>query len=321
MTSYDVFNGDADGICSLIQLRHVHPIESTLVTGIKRNINLLEDLLVENEDEVTVLDVSLDKNRVGLERILDKGANVLYLDHHYAGEIPTHPKLTTRIDTSADICTGLLMDDYLNGACRGWAVVAAFGDNLSNSAQARAAQLSLTDDQLQRLNKLGIYINYNGYGVTLDDLHFHPAALYKALSPYQSPLDFMADAPQTFEQLEVAYEEDMAKATMIQSEYEDDACAVFIFPDEVWARRVNGVYSNQLANDNPDRAHGVVTLLASGEYRISVRAPLNNKTGADEICRDFPTGGGRKAAAGINELPVDRLTDFIERLSKQYTRA
>jgi hypothetical protein len=44
---------------------------------------------------------------------------------------------------------------------------------------------------------------------------------------------------------------------------------------------------------------------------VSVRAPLINRTGADELCRQFPTGGGRKAAAGINVLPADRLPDFI----------
>ena len=41
MADYDVFNGDADGICSLVQLRLAEPRESTLVTGVKRDINLL----------------------------------------------------------------------------------------------------------------------------------------------------------------------------------------------------------------------------------------------------------------------------------------
>ena len=38
---YDVFNGDADGICALIQLRLVEPRpDATLVTGVKRDIQL-----------------------------------------------------------------------------------------------------------------------------------------------------------------------------------------------------------------------------------------------------------------------------------------
>ncbi|PUE05199.1 MAG: acetyltransferase, partial [Candidatus Sedimenticola endophacoides] len=39
---YDVFNGDADGICALLQLRREEPREAVLVTGVKRDIALLE---------------------------------------------------------------------------------------------------------------------------------------------------------------------------------------------------------------------------------------------------------------------------------------
>ena len=39
--NYDVFNGDADGICALLQLRLAEPREAQLVTGVKRDINLL----------------------------------------------------------------------------------------------------------------------------------------------------------------------------------------------------------------------------------------------------------------------------------------
>ena len=53
-------------------------------------------------------------------------------------------------------------------------------------------------------------------------------------------------------------------------------------------------------------------------YLVSVRAPLENKTGADELCMEFPTGGGRKAAAGINALPGDSLERFIQRFSEFY---
>ena len=38
MADYDVFNGDADGICALVQLRQAEPRDTTLVTGVKRNI-------------------------------------------------------------------------------------------------------------------------------------------------------------------------------------------------------------------------------------------------------------------------------------------
>jgi hypothetical protein len=50
-----------------------------------------------------------------------------------------------------------------------------------------------------------------------------------------------------------------------------------------------------------------------------VRAPLNNKTGADELCRGFDTGGGRAAAAGVNDLPAAQLGEFIDRFSQFFT--
>ena len=41
MTDIDIFNGDADGICALTQLRLAEPRDARLVTGVKRDINLM----------------------------------------------------------------------------------------------------------------------------------------------------------------------------------------------------------------------------------------------------------------------------------------
>lgn len=41
MKIYDVFNGDADGICALVQLRLASPADSVLITGVKRDIELM----------------------------------------------------------------------------------------------------------------------------------------------------------------------------------------------------------------------------------------------------------------------------------------
>jgi hypothetical protein len=42
-------------------------------------------------------------------------------------------------------------------------------------------------------------------------------------------------------------------------------------------------------------------------------------TGADALCREFPTGGGRAAAAGINHLPQERLADFARHMAKAFS--
>lgn len=66
-------------------------------------------------------------------------------------------------------------------------------------------------------------------------------------------------------------------------------------PCEAWARRISGVFGNQLANRSPSKAHAVLALNTNGDdYTVSVRAPLENRIGADEVCSQFITGGGRK---------------------------
>lgn len=319
MAYIDVFNGDADGICALVQLRNAEPVESTLITGVKRDIELVDKVSAGAGDKITVLDISMDKNRKGVERVLAAGAEVFYVDHHFAGDIPTSPKMQAIINEAPDVCTSLLINGHLKGQFCAWAVVGAFGDNLKNSALAAAKSLSVNDAELKSMENLGTYINYNGYGENISDLHFSPENLFKLLSPYSNPLDFIRDSREQFEKLENGYNDDMRSAASLQPERATASTAVFILPNQAWARRVSGVYSNDLTNQYPERAHAVLTEKSNGNYLVSVRAPLRRKTGADELCRRFPTGGGRAAAAGINDLPQAMLGDFIEQFSAFYT--
>ena len=57
-----VFNGDADGIFALVQLRLAKPDQAKLVTGVKRDIQLLKQVAAQVNDTVTVLDISLQKS-------------------------------------------------------------------------------------------------------------------------------------------------------------------------------------------------------------------------------------------------------------------
>jgi len=317
MACFDVFNGDADGICALHQLRLAEPREAALVTGVKRDISLLKRIKAKAGDHVTVLDISLDTNRDALIRLLDAGADVQYFDHHFAGDIPVSGHLETHIDSSADICTSLLVNDDLGGAFLPWAVAAAFGDNLFDAACVAAAPLNLSDKKIQQLEQLGTLINYNGYGVTLKDLLIAPDDLYREISTYENPFEFI-ESSQTFRQLVEGFSSDIAQARLMQADIKDEAVQVLMLPDAPWARRVSGVFGNELARAAPNRAHALMTMLPNGHYRISVRAPLNRKTGADMLCMQFPTGGGRKAAAGINALPADMFDAFVDAFKAQY---
>jgi len=323
---YDVFNGDADGIIALLQLRLAEPKESILITGVKRDISLLKQVEVINASSVTVLDISLEKNVQPLQTLLDEQIDVFYVDHHRAGDIPKSSKLTTLINTDANTCTSLLVNDFLKGQYTHWAIAAAFGDNMLASAKKLAEQVGLTEQQQAQLNELGIYINYNGYGASVDDLHFHPADLYQALLKYPDPFTLINEQGSLFWQLKAAYVADMAKA--LESDVLSDNAVVktIMLEDAAWSRRVSGVFGNDLANQSPDKAHIVVTLNKQQDdtnesedtYTLSLRAPLNNKQGAGDICASFPSGGGRAAAAGVNVLPKSNLNKFIETVEDYY---
>lgn len=320
MADYDLFNGDADGICALLQLRFAEPRpDASLVTGVKRDIKLLQRVDAEVGDRITVLDISMDKNHHDLVRVLDAGAEVFYVDHHFPGKVPESSSLKSMINEAPNVCTSLLINHYLRGAYREWAVVGTFGDNLKDSAAGLAKNLKLSEQQLTLLENLGIYINYNGYGSDLDELHFKPDELYRLLSHYQSPFDFVSDNAEQFDRLESGYHQDLEAAQATEPLKVTDAIAVFVLPDASWARRVSGVYSNDLTNQNPDRAHAVLTEKANGNYLVSVRAPLSNKKGAAALCMQFPTGGGREAAAGINDLPMEMLGEFIDKFEQAFS--
>ncbi len=315
--NYDVFNGDADGLCALHQMRLAQSEAATLVTGVKRDIGLLARVDARAGDEILVLDIAVEKNAAALAAALEKGARVRWFDHHESGELPVHANFQASIDTSAEICTSLLVDRHLGGAHRPWAVVAAFGDNLHGAARRAAEPLDLPRAQLESLRELGECLNYNGYGDSLEDLHFHPADLYRALHAYADPFAFMHEAAE-FHTLSTGYLLDMAQARAVQAMEARPSGAVYLLPDAAWARRVSGVYANDLATAHPQRAHALLTRSPRGHYVVSVRAPLVNKTGADALCRRFETGGGRKAAAGINVLPEARIGEFVRAFFEAY---
>jgi hypothetical protein len=316
--NYDIFNGDADGIIALLQLRLSQPIESELVTGVKRDIELLSKINPVEGDSLTVLDISMEKNIHSLKKALDIGAHVAYFDHHRCGEIPGHENLQAQVDLDPNTCTALLVDKELNGQFHLWAITAAYGDNLIKPADELANKAGLSKEQSEQLKEFGTLINYNGYGSEVSDLHYHPAKLYQALLIYSSPFEAIDDLNSPFYQLRDAYNHDMQKALSIEPRHSDSLFALFELPDELWSKRISGVFGNLLANKNPDSAHGVLTLNNDKTYTVSLRAPLNNKQGAGDICSQFTTGGGRAAAAGINALPASKVNDFIEAVENYY---
>ncbi|GAB4480951.1 MAG: hypothetical protein OHK0044_29230 [Burkholderiaceae bacterium] len=315
MRHIDVFNGDADGLCALHQLRLAEPADAELVTGLKRDIELLARVRAGADCAVTVLDIALDRNRAALERLLAEGARVRWFDHHYAGAAPTHARLELHIDCAPSVCTSILVDRHLGGRFRRWAVVAAFGDNLRAPARELAAALGLDAARTETLRALGEALNYNAYGETEADVLIHPRELYRVLHAYVDPFEFAAREAIAAALIDRC-RADLAAACAVAPEYADDRCTLYRLPDAPWARRVLGTFAHRLAADDPQRAHAVARANADGSFTISVRAPR----GADALCRQFPRGGGRSTAAGIDRLPAERLDEFIRRFRARHWR-
>lgn len=310
MTRYFAFNGDADGLCALQQLRLAQPGDATLVTGVKRDIRLLERIDAGPGDTLTALDISLEQNRDGLMRLLGAGARVDYFDHHHAGELPGHAGLRAHIDEGPEVCTSLLVDRHLDGCHRRWAITAAFGDNLGSVARALAAQAGLGERETAVLEQLGTCLNYNAYGECVADLHFDPAELARHMLPFADPLAFAAQCG-AYAVLCDGYADDMARARRLAPAHEVPGAALLVLPDAPWARRAIGVLANELVRGRPGDAIGLLSPKSGGGFAVSVRVPAHSATGAADFCRGFETGGGRRLAGGINHLPdaeVERFT-------------
>jgi len=318
MRYFDVFNGDADGICALQQLRLEQPAGSTLVTGLKRDLALLDRVDAQAGDVVTVVDLSVERNRTALERLLARGAHVRYFDHHDPGQIPVHPGLVSVIDTAPDTCTSTIVDRLLHGRFRPWAIVGAFGDNEPGTATGLAHALGLDAKQVATLRELGEDLNYNAYGLSLSDVMIAPEELFRVVHRYADPFELMKREP-VMQRLKEERESDLRRALETMPLRSAGGADAWLLPDAAWSRRVSGTFANHLALDDPGRAHAVLTPARQGTYVVSVRSPAAGAARACDFCRRFPGGGGRALAAGIDALPEGGLAPFLDALCETWT--
>ena len=311
VTRFYAFNGDADGLCALRQLALAEglPRDGRMISGPKRRTALLRDVEVAPGDAVTVLDVSLAVNRKDVQRLLEAGAVVRYFDHHHPGEPIEHPHLELHVDTDPRTCTSLIVDHYLDGGHRRWAVAGAFGDNLADAAlrSARDSRASAVD--IEALRRLGLALNYNSYGDHECELLIGPCELYERLRVHEDPLGFVREDA-LFERLWSRLQDDLALAKAVGAQAESEHASLYVMPDTPWTRRVSGIWANFLAEVAPAKAHAILVPNASQGYIVSVRAPLARCFGAAELCLRFPSGGGREGAAGINHLPRHEVERF-----------
>jgi hypothetical protein len=311
---FSVCNGDADGLCAAVQWLIHEPGPVHLVTGLKHERALLDSVDAHAGDEVNIFDLALQPNRSALLRLLDSGARVRYFDHHaLVGELPHGALFEPHVDTASETCTSLLVDQRIGGACHGWALVGAYGDNLCAKADRLAADWGFGAADRDRLRRLGDVINYNAYGDDETDVRIPPAALYEILARYRDPLDMM-HREAIVDDIDAVRRDDLRQGLAAVRQWKGSHGAVHVLPDAPWSRRVSGVLANELANLEPSRAHAVLRARRGGGYMISVRAPLQAPHGADVLCSRFG-GGGRAAAAGVDHLPADEFERFVAAFS------
>ena len=113
MPHFDIFNGDADGICAIQQIRLNNPQESTLLIGVKLDTLLLKNVISVKNSVLTVLDISSHANRGPLLKLLKQGNTIHYFDHHFSGGIPEPQLFHPHIDTSSEVCISIIVDSFL----------------------------------------------------------------------------------------------------------------------------------------------------------------------------------------------------------------
>ncbi|RJU87025.1 MAG: hypothetical protein DWC02_03600 [Candidatus Poseidoniales archaeon] len=282
------YNGDADGICSMVQWGLVHGIDGNTVTGVKRDIELLKKINPENGDEIIVMDISLARNHSKASELIQSDIKMTWFDHHLAGEPIVG--LEAHIDTSSDVCTARIVESYL-GVKSDWAQVALHGDGLSEHSSK------------PEFKELGELLNYNGYGADLEDLHFHPDELMRICLESQTPASFLQTP--TFEALRNGFNTDMEN---VDSVVEIDG--VYMLPNEAWARRVVGVMAHRINSTGP--GPHVIAIDKGDVLQISLRG----RNGIGEICAMFG-GGGRETAGGIDALPKDEITALMNEVNSR----
>ena len=323
MADFDLFNGDADGIFSLLQLRQVEPRpDAERITGVKRDISLFPRIAgrAGKGDRVVALDISMAKNTTGLTQVLNDGAEILYIDHHATGVVPRSERLTVITHNAKETCTAYLMDHHLNGAKAAWAVCGAYGDNFQTLADRIASSRNL-NVPMDRLRELGELANYNAYGLSLDDLHIHPASLFEILLAYPGPVEFLEDAHPIFETLKAGFHDDWDVAQSAREIDISEAGDILCLPARPASNRISGLFGNALVHEEPHKAFAVLTELVGGDsstYRVSIRAPRGRESGsAAKLAIEFG-GGGRAAASGIDGLSEAELPHFVDAFRKTF---
>jgi hypothetical protein len=308
---YGFFNGDADGICSILQFIQSGFTIEHFFTGHKRDQALLRHGEALHNANILAFDVELAKNMDSVKKILNNGCAVTWFDHHGSGEesiFSEYINFFPNIDHSPDINTSLIVYNFLNNQnLLRWAIVGLFGDNIDNTALFYCKSLNLSTEETSSLSEIGKLINYNSYGESLSDLIMNPMDILHQAKQFIDPVSFYKETD-IGRHLKKSSTEDLELALSYCEK--DDKDHIVFLPDIPWARRVYGTLGNHLIKKDRTKPLAILVDIGEDNYLISVRAPLNQPTKAGDLCRLFDSGGGRASAGGINCLHKRELEKF-----------
>jgi hypothetical protein len=134
---------------------------------------------------------------------------------------------------------------------------------------------------------------------------------------FDDPLRFAAES-EIVPRLHASRMDDLGAACRIEVYRRAGGAEVFLLPDASWSRRVNGVFANHRAGLHERRAVAIVVPRGGGDLMVSVRVPERASLGADEFCRGFAGGGGRRGSAGIDRLAPAGLDAFVQKFVATY---
>lgn len=314
----DVFNGDADGLCALQQYRLNFPMLAHRVTGVKRDIQLLEKISDYENSQLNVFDISFDSNFEGVRQLLARNNRIIFFDHHSASMRFDHPDLELHCNSDSQTCTSLIVCDYTEARYTDWALVGCYGDGLDQKADQLAKQWGYSQLQCAQFRELGRLLNYNAYGDTLSDLYFSPYALAQQMQHYQSAQDFI-NSSDVFRVLQQGFASDMQVLADIHPTLQTEKLCLYILPDTASARRLSGTLATKIQQEQAARSVAMLSHIPGG-YRISIRSAAPEEKPAALLAQEFMTGGGRAAAAGINLLPVADYAGFSRRFVEYFSQ-
>ncbi len=312
----DVFNGDADGLCALHQFRLNHPAKATLISGVKRDVQLLDRLTSCSHTAIQVFDISLDSNIQALRTLLENQNQLKYFDHHAADQRFEHPRLELHWDSDSQICSSLLVYQYTQAKYPDWALVGSYGDGLDAVADKLAAQHQINCELRKVCCELGRLLNYNAYGDTLTDLIYSPIAVAEQLRGFQTVTEFLNETS-LLHHLREAWHADSQAAGDLHPVWQSPQARIYVLPDQAWARRISGNFANQIKYQLPDTNVAILSHKESG-FQVSIRSAKPDSKPAVNFAKTFETGGGRAGAAGINLLPATEFDYFSKRFIEYF---